>query len=184
MSENRRVPAGRGRGLTGRRNGRGYSQKYRPNKRVYTPEVIMASSKTKVKTFRLDNDVCEWTERKQPFNKVIKSLYEMDGGALEVSDGEILINGGVHTKEAPMSDSLKDLESMMKCFHASLDDGIRAFQRGLEDGTLTYENGKISCGDSRGTHDLDLRDFYDACEEKRKDPQEVLNRFTRMVWNT
>lgn len=102
---------------------------------------------------------------------------------MEVSDGEILIKGGVHTKEIPMSDALKDLESMMKCFHASLDDGIRAFQRGLEDGTLTYENGSVRSAE-KGNTEYDMRDFIEACEAKRKNPQEVLNRFTRMVWNT
>ena len=80
------------------------------------------------------------------------------------------------------SDALKDLESMMKCFHANLDDGIRAFQRGLEDGSLTYENGRVRANEERGTG-LDDRDFLEACEAKGKDPQEVLDRYTRMVWS-
>ncbi len=85
--------------------------------------------------------------------------------------------------ENGMSEALKDLKSMMKCFHATLDDGIRAFQRGLEDGTLTYRKGRINAT-SGYENDLDVSGFLEACTVKQKDPQETLDRFTRMLRNT
>ena len=136
----------------------------------------MASSISRVKAFRVENDVADWIEGKSGFNRVLKSLYDMDGVELDVSDGEIKIKNGNNS----VNTALKDLEGMMKCLGGTLDEGIEAFRSGLEDGSLEYRDGKIVVNEC----EYDLSRFIEACTEKCVDPQSMIDKMTQNIYRS
>lgn len=152
--------------------------------KVFTPKTItrhaggndVASTKTRVKAIRVNNETADWIEEQENFNRAIEDLYShVQSGAISLSNGEISVNRGrLHRNEA-----LEELGSMMKCLGGTLEDGIQAFYEGLESGSLTYIDGEIVVNEC----EYDLSRFIEACSEKCVDPQDMIDRMTQNIYN-
>ena len=134
------------------------------------------TDKTVTKTVRLPKEVAEYYGNK-PIREVLEWVYtqiqknrvRFDENGLEI----IKTAEGVYTKGS----DLAEIESMAKCCGTTLDNMLNEVKNLLEIGEIKCANGMLYTD----VCPFDYKDFIKVCKDKNVNPQEALDRFTKIM---
>lgn len=134
------------------------------------------TDKTVTKTVRLPKEVAEYYGNK-PIREVLQRVYTLiQENRMRFDDNGLKIvktEEGVYTKGS----DLAEIESMAKCCGTTLDNMLEGFRQMLEDDEIHCKNGFMYTD----TCPFDYKDFIKVCKDKNVNPQEALDRFTKIM---
>lgn len=143
----------------------------------------MASSKTRTRTIRIDNEVADYFEKK-PLNRFIESLYGLlTSGKLKI-DGEELKVECTHQnsekivsakpkEEKNVHTDLSDIEEMATLMRVPVEKLLSDFRELLEEGELYYSGNKLV--------NPRYEEFEQVCEAKKQDPDRMMANVIRQM---
>lgn len=134
------------------------------------------TDKTVTKTVRLPKEVAEYYGNK-PIREVLVRVYTLiQENRMRFDDNGLKIvktEEGVYTKGS----DLAEIESMAKCCGTTLDNMLHEIKNLLEIGEVKFANGMLYTD----VCPFDYKDFIKVCKDKNVNPQEALDRFTKIM---
>lgn len=134
------------------------------------------TDKTVTKTVRLPKEVAEYYGNK-PIREVLEWVYtQIQENRVRFDENGLKIvktAEGVYTKGS----DLAEIESMAKCCGTTLDNMLEGFRQMLENDEIHCMNGFMYTD----VCPFDYKSFLEVCKDKNVNPQEALDRFTKIM---
>ena len=116
--------------------------------------------------------------------ELLEEIEKVDSGNVSRTIRELIMRGlGKNSKkpiERPvveMSEDLKEISSMAKCCGTTLDNMIKGFRQMLEEDEIHCQNGFMYTD----VCPFNYKNFIEVCKDKNVNPQEALDRFTKIM---
>ena len=116
--------------------------------------------------------------------ELLEEIEKVDSGNVSRTIRELIMRGlGKNSKkpiERPvveMSEDLKEISSMAKCCGTTLDNMLHEVKNLLEIGEIKCANGMLYTD----VCPFNYKNFIDVCKDKNVNPQEALDRFTKIM---